>query len=230
MLCKEFIRRKIAIIFHWQYCAGAVILLMREQTMQEVLVLNRSFCAVEVSSWQRALALLYLGRASVVGEDCRVHNFKDWIELSHAIEENPAGFISTPTLKIAIPEVIALNFFDKVPLRGIPFTRRNIYLHYGNRCCYCGKRFPLSGLNLDHVIPRSRGGKTDWSNIVTSCVPCNLKKGSHLPREAGMRLVIPISKPRMKRGAVLFLRAPAQLRRSWQRFVDNVYWDAPIEE
>ena len=197
--------------------------------MSEVLVLNRSFCAVEVSSWQRALSLLYLGRASVVGEDYQTHNFKDWVELSRVIKKNPAGFVSTPSFKIAIPEVIALNFFDKVPLREIPFTRRNIYLQYKHRCCYCGKKFALNQLNLDHVIPKSRGGKTDWSNIVTSCVPCNLKKGNRLPREAGMRLLIPISRPKMKRGSIVFMRAPAQLRRSWQRFIDNAYWDAPLE-
>ena len=125
--------------------------------MSEVLVLNRSFCAVEVSSWQRALSLLYLGRASVVGEDYQTHNFKDWVELSRVIKKNPAGFVSTPSFKIAIPEVIALNFFDKAPLREIPFTRRNIYLHYKHRCCYCGKKFALNQLNLDHVIPKSRG-------------------------------------------------------------------------
>lgn len=197
--------------------------------MAEVLVLNRSFCAVEVSSWQRALSLLYLGRASVVGEDYRIHDFKDWVELSRASRESPTGFVSTPNLKIAIPEVIALNFFDKIPLREIPFTRRNIYLHYKNRCCYCSKRFPLSGLNLDHVIPRSRGGKTDWSNIVTSCLACNLKKGNRLPREAGMRLMIPISRPKMRRGAVVFMRAPGKLLRSWQKFVDSAYWDGPLE-
>ncbi len=197
--------------------------------MSEVLVLNRSFYAVEVSSWQRALSLLYLGRASVVGEDYQVHNFKDWVELSQGIKKNPAGFISTPSFKIAIPEVIALNFFDKVPLREIPFTRRNIYLHYGHHCCYCGKKFALSDLNLDHVIPKSRGGKTDWSNIVTSCVPCNLKKGNRLPREAGMRLVIPISRPKMRKGSIVFMRAPAKLRRSWQKFIDHAYWNQPID-
>ncbi len=197
--------------------------------MSEVLVLNRSFYAVEVSSWQRALSLLYLGRASVVGEDYQIHNFKDWVELSQEIKKNPAGFISTPSFRIAIPEVIALNFFDKTPLREIPFTRRNIYLHYKHHCCYCGKKFGLGDLNLDHVIPKSRGGKTDWSNIVTSCVPCNLKKGNRLPREAGMRLVIPISRPKMRKGSIVFMRAPAKLRRSWQKFIDNAYWNEPIE-
>lgn len=195
-----------------------------------VLVLNRNLYAVQVATWERALTLLYLDRACVVDQEYQVHDFRDWIELSKSIRENPSGFVHTPTLKVAIPDVIALKFFDKVPRHEIPFTRRNIYRHYGNRCCYCAKRFASSELNLEHVVPRSRGGTTDWSNIVTACVPCNLRKGNRLPREAGMRLVVPISRPKMSQGVVLQVRSPVRMRRCWQRFVDNVYWDSCLEE
>jgi 5-methylcytosine-specific restriction endonuclease McrA len=195
-----------------------------------VLVLNRNFYAIQVASWQRALTLLYLDRAAVVDDEFGVHDFRDWVELSRRVREEPQGFIHTPTLKVAIPEVIALKFFDKVPRQGVPFTRRNIYQHYGHRCCYCGRHLPASDLNLDHVVPISRGGTTDWSNIVTACIPCNLKKGSRLPQEAGMRLVIPLSRPKFRRGVTLLVHFPIQLRRSWQRFIDHVYWDSQLEE
>lgn len=196
----------------------------------DVLILNRNFYAIQVTSWQRAITLLYLDRASVVDEEYRVHDFKDWIQLSRKIKESPGGFVSTPTLKLAIPDVIALKFFDKVPRHAVPFTRRNIYQHYANRCCYCGRHLPSSELNLDHVVPVSRGGSTDWSNIVTACIPCNLRKGSRLPFEAGMRLVIPVSRPKFRQGLTLLVRSPVSLRRSWQRFIDNIYWDSQIEE
>ncbi len=195
-----------------------------------VLVLNRNLYAVQVASWQRALNLLYLGRAQVVDDNYQTYDFCDWLELSRKIKEHPAGFIHTPRIRIAIPEVIALKFFDQVPSHGVPFTRRNIYQHYGYRCCYCGKRFPTSELNLDHVIPRSRGGGTDWSNIVTACIPCNLKKGNRTPQEAGMRQVIKASRPKLHRALAFMIKSPVRIRGSWQRFIDKAYWDGLIEE
>ncbi|MBI5631264.1 MAG: HNH endonuclease [Elusimicrobia bacterium] len=198
--------------------------------MSHVLVLNRSLLAVQVASLERALTLLYLDRAAVVDEEYRTYNFQDWAELSKALADHPEGFIHTPTLRLAVPEVIALRFFDKVPLQAVPFTRRNIYHHYGYRCCYCGRRLPTSELNLDHVLPRSRGGGADWSNIVTACIPCNLRKASRTPIEAGMAMVIPVSKPKLRRGVAVLARSPIRMRRSWQRFVDNIYWDSQIEE
>ncbi|MBI4375687.1 MAG: HNH endonuclease [Elusimicrobia bacterium] len=192
--------------------------------------MNRNFYAIQVATWERALTLLYLDRASVVDDQYQTYNFSDWLELSRTIKEHPGGFIHTPYFRLAIPDVIALKFFDEVPpAQEVPFTRRNIYQHYGYRCCYCGRRFPTSELNLDHVIPRSRGGATDWSNIVTACIPCNLKKANRLPAESGMRLIIPLTKPKAGPGLVLAARSPVPIRSSWQRFIDKAYWDSQLE-
>lgn len=196
----------------------------------QVLVLNRNFYAIEVIDWRRALGLVYLNRAMVVDEGCRTYDFGDWLDLSRGISESPAGFVHTPSLKIAIPEVIALRVFGCVPRREVTFCRRNIYGHYGYRCCYCGRPFPSEELTLDHVLPRSRGGRTDWLNIVTCCVPCNRRKGDRLPVEAGMRLMIAPTRPRPKAGAVLRLRSPIAIRRSWQQFIDEAYWETPLEQ
>ena len=198
--------------------------------MAHVLVLNRNLYAIQVTTWERALTLLYLDRATVVDDEYNTHDFTDWTDVSKAVRASPAGYVHTPTMKIAVPEVIALKFFDKVPVPTVPFTRRNIYHHYANRCCYCGKHFPAPELNLDHVIPRSRGGGTDWSNIVTSCVPCNLRKGNRLPHEAGMRLIVPVARPKLRHGVTLLVNSPVRMRRSWQRFIDNIYWDSQLEE
>lgn len=195
----------------------------------QVLVLNRDFYAIEIIDWRRALGLLYLDRAMVVGEDCRTYDFDGWIGLSRTIAENPAGFIHTPSLRIAVPEVIALKVFGKIPKREVTFSRRNIYRHYGYRCCYCGLSFPSEELNLDHILPRSRGGKTDWLNIVTSCIPCNLRKGNRLPEEAGMRLMIQPSRPKPERRPAVFLNLRWPIRQSWQQFIDRAYWDSELE-
>jgi hypothetical protein len=82
---------------------------------------------------------------------------------------------------------------------------------------------------LDHVIPRSRDGATNWDNIVTSCIPCNLKKSNRLPEEAGLKLLITPSRPRWKGSASLVFKSNAKIRQSWQRFVDNAYWNSELE-
>ncbi|MBI5624128.1 MAG: HNH endonuclease [Elusimicrobia bacterium] len=196
----------------------------------DVLVLNRSYFAISVTSWQRALVLLFADRAAALDDEYRSYNFRDWLDLSSAIAESPSGFVHAPAFRIAVPEVIVLKAFDRVPKREVPFTRRNIYHHYGYRCCYCGKRFKSEELNLDHVIPKSRGGKGEWLNTVTSCIPCNLRKGDRLPEEAGMRLVVPPTRPAPDFGAVFILRSPIAIRRSWQKFIDSVYWNIPLED
>jgi 5-methylcytosine-specific restriction endonuclease McrA len=196
----------------------------------DVLVLNRSFYAVQITSWQKALTMVYLNHASVVDQDYHTYSFDDWRNISQMMRDHPAGFISTPQFKIAIPEVIALKAYDRLPTSEVKFTRRNIYEHYGYTCCYCGKKFPSSELNLEHVIPKSRGGKTNWSNIVTACIPCNSKKADRLPVEAGMQLLVNPSKPRWRGPVSLILRSPVKIRKSWQRFIDTVYWHEELEK
>ncbi|HRY29430.1 MAG TPA: HNH endonuclease [Elusimicrobiota bacterium] len=196
----------------------------------DVLVLNRQFYAIHVASWRRALTLLYLDHANVVDEEYRTYSFADWREMSRTLRQHPAGFVTTPSFRIAVPEVIALKIYDRLPVSEVKFTRRNIYEHYGYRCCYCGKELPTDMLNLDHVVPRSRGGATDWSNIVTSCIPCNLKKADRLPKEAGLKLLLPPTRPKWKGSASLVFRANFRVRQSWQKFIDNVYWNTELEE
>jgi len=196
----------------------------------DVLVLNRSFYAVQITSWQRALTLVYSDHASVVDQEYRTYSFDDWRQFSSEIKSNPAGFVYTPNFRIAIPDVIALKLYDRLPTTEVKFSRRNIYEHYEYRCCYCGKKFASSELNLEHVIPRSRGGKTGWSNIVTACIPCNLKKADRLPHEAGMLLLIKPCKPKWRGSLSLMLNSSVKIRSSWQRFIDSVYWNEELEK
>lgn len=197
--------------------------------MSDVLVLNRSFFAIQVINWQRALTLVYLDHARVVDEEYKTYTFEDWRELSAAIQESPSGYIRTPTFKIAIPEVICLRYFDGLPKSEVKFTRRNIYEHFGYRCSYCGHKFSSAELNLEHVIPRSRGGKTDWANVVTACIVCNLRKGNRLPDEAGMKLLIKPTKPKWRVSAALAIRPGFKIKASWQRFIDSVYWNTELQ-
>lgn len=197
--------------------------------MSDVLVLNRQFYAIHITSWRRALSLVYMDHARVVDEEYRTYSFDDWREMTRARSEHPAGFVKTPAFRIAIPEVITLQAYDRLPDSAVKFTRRNIYEHYGHRCCYCGQRYATQELNLDHVMPKSRGGPTNWENIVTSCIPCNLRKGNRTPEEAGLPLLVRPQRPKWKGRSSLVFRSGVRVRQSWQRFIDNVYWNSELE-
>jgi hypothetical protein len=113
--------------------------------------------------------------------------------------------------RIRIPRVIVLTAYERFPKARVRFSRLNIYARDGNTCQYCGRTLPRSDLNLDHVIPRSRGGTTSWENVVCSCIPCNLIKGGRTPAEAGMRLLHAPSRPRWGSGPPRLLNSASSV-------------------
>ena len=193
------------------------------------LVLNKNYLATEIAEWQRVMSLVYTGVASVVDQEYQTHSFDEWCALSSAMVDSPNGFVHTATLRIAIPDVIRLNVFERLPSRLMQMTRRNVYEHYAHRCSFCGHKFGKEMLNLDHVVPRSRGGTTDWNNIVLSCVPCNTRKANRTPAEAGMTLLVKPSRPQWRGPTGLHLPTPVPIREAWQRFIDRCYWDSELE-
>lgn len=196
---------------------------------RDVLVLNKSWCAIQVVDWKEVMSYLYQDKAVAVGEDLQTYNFTDWVTLSSMMQEYPHGFVHTTTMRIAIPEVIKLTEFNKLPKMVVKFTRKNIYDHYNNTCCYCGKHKSTKELNLDHVVPRSKGGPTNWSNIVLSCISCNTKKDCMSPEEAGMKLKVQPSQPRWKGPQVVNTKSPVAIPVSWQRLLDSKYWSTELE-
>lgn len=129
----------------------------------------------EVISWQRAIVLLYLGKVEVLAE----------------YDER----ICAPSISLPTPSVVRLLRGRPRRKRNIRFSRANVLARDGHRCQYCGVARSARELNYDHVLPRMRGGKTCWENIVTSCYPCNTFKGSRTPEEAGMRLLCKPARP-----------------------------------
>jgi len=192
-----------------------------------VLVLNRAFFPVHVTSVRRAFCLLYAGLARAVNERFEMYDFRSWSELSVRNHDEAVGLVGRA---IRIPRVIVLVAYDRIPRRTVRFSRHNIYIRDRNRCQYCGRTFPRSELNLDHVIPRSRGGRTEWENIVCSCLSCNKRKGGRLPWEAGMRLVAPPARPRWSPEYTFPVRTAVY--REWLPFlnpVDYAYWNLELE-
>src|SRR5258705_9134337 len=150
----------------------------------KVLVLNRSYLPVHITSVRRALSLLYQDIARAVDDQYRTFDFESWADL--AAEEDSIGLVNRA---IRVPRVILLQYYDRVPRRYVRFSRFNIYARDQNRCQYCGRQFPRSELNLDHIVPRMKGGTSVWENVVCSCHRCNRNKGGRTPSEAGMRLL-----------------------------------------
>lgn len=203
--------------------------------MGDTLILNRNFYAVHISNWQKAVSLLYTGQARAVDSDLNTYDFNDWVELSKLMEANPKGFVHSAALRIAIPEVIQLTKYDRLPKQEAKFSRRNIFEHYNYTCCYCAKKFPKPSkdrkpeLNLDHVMPRSRGGPTNWNNIVLSCVPCNTRKDDKTPEEAGMKLLVKPSRPKWTGNTAIKMQASTPIPISWQRLIDDKYWESELD-
>jgi 5-methylcytosine-specific restriction endonuclease McrA len=185
---------------------------------RRVLVLNNHFHAVALTGWQRAIALILLERALAVDGSWRTYDFSRWLDFSASCDGWSGGFARTPRLRVALPEVILLRAYGGVPRREAVFNRRNLYLHYAHRCCYCGEECSPEDLTLDHVLPRSRGGKSGWENVVVSCTECNKRKGDRLPSEAQMTLRVVPAKPKAQTlGGAL----NGSVREAWLPFLNG---------
>lgn len=190
-----------------------------------VLVLNSLYQAVQVTGVHRAFRLFYAGRARAVATDFALYDFDNWCDLSPVAGDK---VIRTPTRAIRIPQVIQLVRYDKLPNREVRFTRRNIFYRDRNRCQYCGKVFAQRELNLDHVVPLSRGGGSGWENVVCACICCNTRKGNRTPSEAGIRLIRPARKPAGH--PMLRARWLGPCPDQWRTYLDEAYWNVELSD
>ena len=189
-----------------------------------VLVLNSLYQAIQITSVRRAMCLFYKGHVKAVDADFATYDFGSWSDLPIGPADDS---VTTPSRRIRIPRVILLVYYDSLPRYDVRFTRRNIFYRDRNRCQYCGGRFKRSELNLDHVIPLSRGGRSTWRNVVCCCVSCNMRKGSRLAEEVGMQLVRPARKPRWH--PLARIRVANRRYEIWRRFLDAAYWNVELE-
>lgn len=162
-----------------------------------------SYYPLSLWPWQDALKAVFLDRVDVIAEYDHV--------------------VRSPTLEFRLPSVISLR--EYVPQDRPPaFTRFNVFLRDGFHCQYCGAE---DDLTFDHLIPRSKGGRTTWENIVTACGPCNLRKGGRLLRDVGMHLHRRPMRPSMYELQAMGRRFPPHyLHASW---LDYLYWDVELD-
>jgi 5-methylcytosine-specific restriction endonuclease McrA len=198
-----------------------------------VLVLNRHYMAVRIVGARRAFSLLFRELAEVVSVDdgsYSGYNFRSWCEVSRFrrhFEPDAHDWVATVNFYVAVPRIIRLLFYDRLPRGEVKFNRRNIFARDKNRCQYCGKKYPTSELSLDHVIPRSMGGKSVWENMVCSCVHCNVKKGGRTPVQAGLKLVQKPIKPR--HNPFVHFHLGHERYHSWKQFLDHAYWSVELK-
>ncbi|MCA9254020.1 MAG: HNH endonuclease [Phycisphaerales bacterium] len=201
-------------------------------TSLNVLVLNRHYLAVRIINVRRAFTLLFKELAEVIHVDngrYQSYDFAEWCDLSQLAREfepQEHDWIRTVRFDLAVPRIIRLAFYDRLPRQEVKFNRRNLFARDSNRCQYCGQKFPTSELSLDHVVPRSQGGGATWENIVCACVKCNIRKGGRTPKQAQMHLIRQPSKPR--RNPSITVKLADNRYASWKAFLDNAYWSVEL--
>jgi len=175
--------------------------------MEQTLLLNATYEPLKVVHWQKAITLWCQGKVEVIS--------------SHDRE------IHSPKFSFKLPSVIRLLRYIKIKrqIDYVPFSRANIYARDNHTCQYCSETLPTSELTFDHVVPVAQGGRKDWENIVTCCIPCNRRKGGRTPAQAGMHL-IRIPKRPDKAPAIRITIKTAKAPESWR---DYFYWNIELD-
>ncbi|MHA1948333.1 MAG: HNH endonuclease [Candidatus Thorarchaeota archaeon] len=209
-------------------------------TQRPVLVLNKSWQAINVTNVQNAIVMLFSTydlpredarykklnghpKAHVIDpeNDFQTYSWTDWSEMK---PEEGELTISGGHHSFRIPEVILLTSYDQLPQTKVQFSRRQLYKRDGFQCQYCGARPGSEELSIDHILPRSKGGVTSWTNCVLSCVECNSKKSDRLLEHSGMKLLSVPKKPKFN----LIRCDKAMVPTSWKNFISEAYWNVEM--
>ena len=170
------------------------------------LLLDQSYRPVKVIPWQRAITLLFLGKVEII-----------------STYENE---VRSTSVVFKMPAVARLIKAFKRPKKPVKFSRVNIYSRDQWCCGYCGEQFSMSELTYDHVIPRAQGGNTTWTNITSSCEPCNTKKGGRTPEQAKM----PLRKQPVRPTWVPSVQVVVSKESCPQAWRDYLWWTTGLDE
>ena len=189
------------------------------------LVLNRTWVPINITTAKRAVVMAFVDLVRIVDVDTyELHSFDNWVSRGPTNGKVIHGVDNS----FDVPEVVVLRKFDRVPRGGVVFSRRNLYRRDNFTCQYCGSRPGTQELTLDHVVPRSMGGRTTWENCVLACTACNTRKGGRTPEGARMILRTVPRKPAWSPW-YSFARK-FQKPDSWDAFISDVYWNSVLEE
>ncbi len=188
---------------------------MPDVLQKPVLLLNRYFQPVQLTTAKRAMVLLYGGAAQAIDDVGEGRDFDRWRALSVRPSDDAIPIVGGA---LRVPRVLHLHKYDRTPRVTVRLTRKNLMVRDAHQCQYCGKQPPVRDLNIDHVMPRSRGGDDTWENLVTACRVCNLRKGWKTPEEANMRLARIPFRPRWSMTAQILMGSPEKFP-EWEPFL-----------
>jgi 5-methylcytosine-specific restriction endonuclease McrA len=192
-----------------------------KRTISDVLVLNKNFCAIHIIGWQKCMSLIFQDSARPLDRDFVSYKFDDWLEFSEMTNDYPT--INTISHKIAIPEIIVLRKYDRLPQRETKYSRQTLFERDKFTCGYCGNIFNRKDLTVDHIIPRAQGGTTTWKNTITACFRCNSLKADKTPEQSKMKLKFKPGKPIWF--SPLYGIKPDHPCKSWLKFAGKVLLD-----
>jgi len=162
--------------------------------MEKVLVLNHDYTPLNITTLRRGFKLVFKGKAEIIFSD----------------ENNP---IVTEIKNYKRPSIIRLIRYIYLPYKKVPLSRYNVFRRDGHRCVYCRAK---KNLTLDHVLPKSRGGRNTWKNLVTCCKVCNLKKNNMTPEEANMPI---FKKPYVPNYIEFIEKMNGVIKEEWKQFL-----------
>ena len=176
--------------------------------LMDALALNVAGIPIDIISWKRAVTLWALGRAEILAA-------------------HEGRTIRSPRFSLEAPSVIQCIDLKGMPrnfTHVLPFTRRNLHARDGGRCVYCGQKVSLSNFTIDHVLPRSLGGRTDWENVVSACMSCNNRKGNRRPRPGEPKMLHQPFAPRLTHAAPRALVEKLSFRVPPAAWNTYIYW------
>jgi 5-methylcytosine-specific restriction endonuclease McrA len=184
---------------------------MIARTAYPALLLNADFRPLSIAPlstlpWQDAVGDALAGKLQVVAAYHRA--------------------VRSPSTQLALPSVVATRVYQDLE-RPAKLSRRNLATSWGNRCGYCGVALATSEITFDHILPRSRGGRSEWLNLACACVRCNVRKGNRTPAEAGLRLLRPPRHPTI--AALNRIARVVPWKDIEQTWLDVLYWQGVLE-
>lgn len=195
-------------------------MLPKKSTMSmPILVLNKSWIPISITTVRKAITKTMLGLAEIMDVDSYVlHNFEAWMNLR---VQDETKIIRTTKSIIRLPEIIVLTEYERLPVKEVRLTRRNLLIRDNFTCQYTGKKITADTATIDHVIPRSKGGKSTWENLVMCTRDINFAKADRTPEEAKLKL---LKKPERPKWSPIYARfaklAAANVPNSWLRFIN----------
>ena len=196
--------------------------------MSSVIVLNKAWTPIDIIDVFDAVTKMYQSKAWALDASFKMHNWESWVSSWEDAKILSKDIIRTPNINVPIPRVIVLKDYKGFVAKNPKCNRRNLYLRDESTCQYCGKHGEYKDFEIEHIVPQSRGGRTEWTNVVLSCTKCNQKKSNRTPEEAGMKL---IKKPFKPKWSEIKEKTCNKIKfNSWHDLLSELYWTAELEE